>query len=212
MADRTRTVVLRTLNGKWLLDHPFYRRWERGELSRDELTAYAEQYRHFEAAFPALLVAAADRVPEGKARDSLLENLADEIGEPTHVTLFEAFAGHYGARDVTPSPAMAKLLATYRWVVTQSAATTVSGIVAYELQGADIARTKAAGLTDFYGADDGARQFWDVHAGVEDHHAQWTLDALDELEPTEEEIVSGVFAVADAWWSFLDERELLAVR
>ena len=32
---------------RWnVLEHPFYRRWECGELSRDELTAYAGEYRH----------------------------------------------------------------------------------------------------------------------------------------------------------------------
>ena len=32
---------------RWnVLDHPFYERWERGELTRDELAHYAGQYRH----------------------------------------------------------------------------------------------------------------------------------------------------------------------
>ena len=32
---------------RWnVLEHPFYRRWECGELSRDELTTYAGEYRH----------------------------------------------------------------------------------------------------------------------------------------------------------------------
>ena len=32
---------------RWnVLDHPFYLRWERGELSRDDLAFYAGEYRH----------------------------------------------------------------------------------------------------------------------------------------------------------------------
>ena len=32
---------------RWnVLEHPFYRRWECGELRREELTAYAGEYRH----------------------------------------------------------------------------------------------------------------------------------------------------------------------
>ena len=32
---------------RWnVLDHPFYVRWERGELTRDELAFYAGEYRH----------------------------------------------------------------------------------------------------------------------------------------------------------------------
>ena len=43
------------IGGKRLLDHPFYRRWEAGTLARSELAAYAEQYRHIEAALPEVL-------------------------------------------------------------------------------------------------------------------------------------------------------------
>jgi pyrroloquinoline quinone (PQQ) biosynthesis protein C len=32
---------------RWnVLDHPFYRRWSRGELTAAELALYAGQYRH----------------------------------------------------------------------------------------------------------------------------------------------------------------------
>ena len=32
---------------RWnVLEHPFYQRWSRGELTRGELAAYAGQYRH----------------------------------------------------------------------------------------------------------------------------------------------------------------------
>jgi pyrroloquinoline-quinone synthase len=32
---------------RWnVLEHPFYVRWERGELTRDELARYAGEYRH----------------------------------------------------------------------------------------------------------------------------------------------------------------------
>src|SRR5439155_499848 len=42
---------------RWnVLDHPFYVRWERGELTRDDLAYYAGEYRH---AVVALAAAAA---------------------------------------------------------------------------------------------------------------------------------------------------------
>ena len=32
---------------RWnVLEHPFYTRWERGELTREELARYAGEYRH----------------------------------------------------------------------------------------------------------------------------------------------------------------------
>ena len=55
---------------RWnVLDHPFYLRWERGELSREDLAYYAGEYRH---AVVALADAAAvgGRTPSGvDARD-----------------------------------------------------------------------------------------------------------------------------------------------
>src|SRR2546423_4575 len=38
---------LEQARSRWnVLEHPFYRRWSRGELAREELAAYAGQYRH----------------------------------------------------------------------------------------------------------------------------------------------------------------------
>jgi len=50
-----RAVVAANLEGRWLLDHPFYRRWEAGQLSEAELASYAGQYRHVERALPGVL-------------------------------------------------------------------------------------------------------------------------------------------------------------
>src|SRR3954463_3197016 len=47
------------------LEHPFYQRWSRGELARDELAAYAGQYRHaVEALAEAAAGAAREAPPE----------------------------------------------------------------------------------------------------------------------------------------------------
>src|SRR3954463_12473510 len=38
---------LDAVRARWnVLDHPFYLRWERGELTREELAFYAGEYRH----------------------------------------------------------------------------------------------------------------------------------------------------------------------
>ena len=45
-----------------LLSPPFYRRWEAGELTSQELAEYAVHYRAFEAVLPAVLAAVVDRL------------------------------------------------------------------------------------------------------------------------------------------------------
>jgi pyrroloquinoline-quinone synthase len=207
MTTTLRTIVDDALAGRRLLEHPFYRRWEEGRLSRDELTSYAEQYRHFEAALPSTLEALANEL-SGDAREAVLDNLRDETGTPTHLELFDDFAAHYGAGDAVPSPKMAELLAAYEGALAAGPAAGLAGVLAYEAQGAEIAETKASGLREFYGASDAACEFWRVHGLVEDSHAAWLLAAGSGLDDAGAR--AGARMVADAWWAFLDERESVA--
>jgi len=198
------------LEGRRLLDHPFYRRWEAGQLAPFELTGYAEQYRHFEAALPSILQATISQLDEGVARRALQHNLDDEVAAPSHLELFDRFAAAYGARWMPPSPAMAALLATYRAQVAAGPVQAVAGLAAYEVQGADVATSKAEGLATHYGADRSALEFWELHGTVEAHHGQSCREALDQFEATPEVVTAAAAAVASAWWGFLDEREALA--
>jgi pyrroloquinoline quinone (PQQ) biosynthesis protein C len=202
-------VLDRALQGRRLLEHPFYRRWESGRLTVDEITHYAEQYRHFETMLPEFLGTLADRMPDGVARTGVLANLADEMGNPSHLELFECFAEHYEAESVAPSPAMNELIEAYRDVLDESDATAIAGLLAYELQGADIAATKSTGLHEHYGASSAALAFWEAHSVAEGDHAAWTLEGLLSFDDRELDVERGVTRVAQAWWEFLDEREAL---
>ena len=63
-----------------LLCHPFYKAWAAGELTREELRAYAADYYPHVAAFPEYLRQAAARTVDGELRGALLINRADELG------------------------------------------------------------------------------------------------------------------------------------
>lgn len=204
-----RDHITRALAGRRLLDHPFYRRWEAGELRDGELASYAAQYRHFEASLPQTLVALAAALPQGTARDAIIDNLADELGPPAHLDLFDAFAASVGADAVAPSPAMRALVDAYGATCAAGAVSGLAGVLAYEVQGAEIAASKGAGLRAHYGSRDEDCTFWDVHTDVEGLHAEWAIDALDELEWDGVVIEEAARVVASAWWSFLDEREIV---
>jgi len=193
-----------------LLDHPFYRRWEAGELRRDEITKYAEQYRYFESMFPTFLRELSAQLPEGPIRDSVLDNLSDEITPPSHLTLFEKFAMWFDASDAPISPAMSWLVDSYSELLTRGPGASLAGLWAYESQGANIAHFKAEGLARHYGATAGALEFWMAHGLVEEDHAKWTFDALSLLEPDINDVVPSARLIGQAWWSFLDEREAMA--
>src|SRR5262245_53947706 len=86
------------VHSRWnVLDHPFYQRWSRGELSADELALYAGQYRH--------AVVALARAADSTARASESIELAAHAGEEAaHVSLWDSFAEAAGAADAAAEP------------------------------------------------------------------------------------------------------------
>lgn len=206
-------IVARALSGRDLLQHPFYRRWEAGELHPAELSAYAGQYRHFERALPAVLGAVVGTLPDGAARQLVQANLDDERAVPApHIELFEAFADAVGAAVQTPASAATEaLLDCYRAAVDAGPAEALATIAAYEVQAPAVATSKAEGLRLRYGLSEAQTRFWDVHGVMDEEHAAWTLDALGALDPDAAVVHRAVRGAADAWWAFLDEREDAAV-
>ncbi len=201
-----RTDIGQALEGRLLLSHPFYRRWEAGELGDGELAAYGAQYEHFERQLPRTLAATAEACPATHVRDAVRANLDDELHRPApHLELLGSFLDAVGATRAPATPATAALVATYAAAPRRGAGFAVGVLAAYELQAAEIARSKSEGLRAHYGLDATGTSFWDVHAVLESEHADWTLDAGMGL--SEPEVLAGVAASRDAWWSFLDERE-----
>ena len=201
-------AVDESINGLRLLDHPFYRKWQEGLLAREDLGAYAEQYRIFEQYLPEVLTAVADQLHEGAAQDLVMGNLDDERSRPeSHVLLFESFAGAVGAcaRSV-PTDATSHLVDLYREAVADGPVAALAVVAAYEVQAADIAATKAASLDQHYGLAADAIQFWAVHSDIERSHADWTIAALEHLDAGAATVGEWSSRSARAWWEFLDER------
>lgn len=196
-----------------LLDHPFYRRWEAGQLQLSDLARYAEQYRWIEAALPEVLAGIVAAMPAGRARDLVSASLDDERGRPRpHLELFGDFAEAVGASpDVPAWPATRDLLATYAREASAGPLPGLAAIAAYEVQAAKIASAKAAGLRAWYCLDGPAVAFWDVHAAMEVDHGTWVCEALADLvalgNGDASVVSSSATAAAAAWWGFLDAQE-----
>jgi pyrroloquinoline quinone (PQQ) biosynthesis protein C len=193
------------------LAHPFYRRWEAGTLEAGELAAYAGQYRYFEAVLPVVLERIAAELPAGRARTLVEANLHDERAVPTpHLALFDDFAAAVGAAETAATPATAALVALYTSMCDDSAVAALAAVSVYEVQAPAIASSKAEGLRTRYGVQAGGTRFWDVHAGVDEAHGAWMLEALGTLTDSTDAVAGPATAAADAWWSLLDEREAAA--
>ena len=104
---------------------------------------------------------------------------------------------------------MANLVGVYGAAVASGDSARALGVLAgYEVQAAEVADTKGAGLAAHYGVTGSGLDFWALHATIEQDHAAWTNEAASFVD--QEAFVSGVRQSAEAWWSFLDEREALA--
>jgi pyrroloquinoline quinone (PQQ) biosynthesis protein C len=208
-AEQLRAEVSAALADRQLLRHPFYLRWEAGELALGDIAAYASQYSYFEASLPTMLRRLVAQLGDHPAAESVRRNLDDEESNPMpHVELFATFAAAVGARAGPATAAARHLVDTYTALIDVGPAAGLAAMVAYEMQAPAIAASKADGLRKHYGIDAAGTAFWDVHATMDTDHADWTFEALAGLPVVAGTVVTSARAGADAWWEFLDEREL----
>jgi pyrroloquinoline-quinone synthase len=204
-----------------LLQHPFYQAWSKGELTRDELREYASEYWHHVSAFPTYLSALHARLEDAPLRRTVLENLADEEGLPAgrpHSDLWMDFAAGMGADSTTVrnralQPETAALIAHFHDAMQDAPASALAALYTYESRVPAIARTKAEGLKQHYGADMATSRYFTLHQVADVHHAKVWRDAIEaELTAHPEETdaaLDAAEATAAALWNTLSgvERE-----
>lgn len=204
-----------------LLQHPFYQAWSTGELTRDELREYASEYWHHVSAFPTYLSALHAGLDDAPLRRTVLENLADEEGLPAgrpHSELWMDFATGMGAdaaevRQRAPQPETAVLIDHFRAAMHASPAAALAALYTYESRVPAIARTKAEGLKQHYGADAASARYFTLHQTADVHHAMVWRNAIEaELTAHPEDATAALDAAeatAAALWNALSgvERE-----
>jgi pyrroloquinoline-quinone synthase len=203
-----------------LLQHPYYQAWSAGELTKDDLREYAAEYWHHVSAFPAYLSGLHSRLPDGKLRRVVLENLAEEEGlrdgyedGRPHSDLWMDFATGMGAdeagvRGRELGDETRALLEHFRGAMTGTPAAALAALYAYESRVPAIAATKADGLEKHYGADAATRRYFTVHTMADVYHAQVWRDALTaELAARPADSDAALAAAEDAakaLWATLD--------
>lgn len=183
---------------RWdVLKHPFYTRWERGELTPRELAFYAGEYRH------AVVAVAGAAAVAGEA-----EHAREEL---EHVSLWDDFAAAVDAPLDREPTAETRECATAWTPAERREALAV--LYAVESAQPAISRTKLAGLVEHYGLDaEGAgTAYFRVHAERDVEHARAAREALADV-PAEE--VPALAAAAEralaANWRLLDGVERAA--
>jgi pyrroloquinoline-quinone synthase len=182
---------------RWnVLDHPFYRRWECGDLTRDELGYYAGQYRQ-------AVVALADAA-EAAAPLAGPEHAGEERA---HVALWDAFAAELGVTgEREPNAATAEC--SDAWTAASDELEAVAILYAIESGQPDVSRTKLDGLAEHYGiaADSRAAAYFALHAERDVQHAEHSRVLLERLaaEEDEDRLVAAAETALRGNWRLLD--------
>jgi len=198
---------------KHLLKHPFYLAWTRGELSKEALTDYAQQYYHHVAAFPTYLSALHAHCDHQATRKQLLNNLIDEeAGSPNHPELWKTFVDGLGVEhaDLTQTekqPETKNLIDTFRSVCGQRSTTEgLAALYAYESQIPSICESKIDGLKKHYGFTKSEHyEYFTVHIEADREHSAAERELLSRHMDAHnfESVKVSVNRVLDALWDML---------
>ena len=177
---------------RWnVLDHPFYLRWERGELSREDLAYYAGEYRH-------AVVALADAAAVGGDSEHAAE-------EAAHIDLWDDFAAALEAPlDREPSTETRECATAWR---SEDSLEARAVLYAVESGQPAISQTKLTGLVDHYGftAGTNATEYFELHADRDHEHAAASAEVLRNAAPEDaDRLVAAAEAALKANWRLLD--------
>lgn len=179
-----------------VLDHPFYVRWERGELTHDELAVYAGQYRH---AVVALADTAATAAP--------LAGPAHAAEEAAHVALWDEFAAAVGA-DVTHDALPETERCVETWTAANDPLEALAILYAVEAGQPEVSSTKLSGLGQHYGFahDSEGTAYFELHASRDNEHAAHSRQLLEEHATADdtERLVDRADAALAGNWTLLD--------
>jgi pyrroloquinoline-quinone synthase len=213
------TGVIELLDGeisqRHMLNHPFYQRWNAGELTRGELEEYSRQYYPYTVAFPTFLSAMHAHTDDVAIRQYLLENLIEEErGTENHPELWLRFCEALGversdAKSATPNAATSDLIATMRdFARSEKLHEGLAALYAYESQIPAVSKTKIDGLAAWYGITEPRDvSFFSVHMEADVFHSQTARELLETLCDTPEkceESRAAAAATVNALYRFLD--------
>src|SRR5882757_8156639 len=204
-----------------LLCHPFYKAWSAGELTRQDLREYADDYYHHVEAFPTYLAEFGIRLEEGDLRRAVLANMVDENGgdnsfgetERSHAELWMDFVEGMGGGRWLPrrpaAPAIRSLISYFHDVASDGTPEeALAAFYAYESQVPRIAAEKDRGLRELYGANEKTRTYFTLHTTADVYHSQVWRKQLEKRVAANPEVAQKALAAAEAaakaLWTALD--------
>jgi pyrroloquinoline-quinone synthase len=184
---------LEDVRSRWnVLEHSFYVRWSNGELTGEELSFYAGEYRHMVAALAEAVAAT------GSA--------AHAAEEAEHVDLWDDFARAAGAADGS-EPRPETRACVEAWTAGRDSLEALVATYAIESGQPAISRTKLEGLLGHYGYEEGpATEYFSLHAVLDERHAAESRELIEErlADADLERLLAVAEAALRGNWELLD--------
>jgi pyrroloquinoline-quinone synthase len=194
-----------------LLNHPFYKSWNEGKLTREIIKDYAEQYYQHVKAFPRYISATHSLCEDIEKRKILLENLNDEENrDADHPKLWRNFALAMGAdvekiEKVEADKFTQDMIDNFFKNGRSTYAEGLASLYTYERQIPEIAETKIQGLKKYYGVNSKeGLEFFVAHKEADVHHRKECEKLLDGLSNKEQDKAeTAALSTAKYLWNFL---------
>lgn len=200
-----------------MLKHPFYQKWNNGELSLSDLKNYCLQYNSHVESFPCFVSSVHSLCVNSNARKILLENLLDEegyINNRPHPRLWKNFGKGLGLKEfdfnnIKYGYYSNKLVDDFFVLTRKSYASGLGALYAYEAQIPEVAKVKIIGLRKYFGIHDKETlSFFSTHEKADIYHSKACQKLIAELSENEIMQASESAELAcKSVWNFLSEVE-----
>jgi pyrroloquinoline quinone (PQQ) biosynthesis protein C len=141
-----------------LLDHPFYKLWTKGELTKEQISKYSYSYYELVKLIPVIWEKSVKGL-NAESNDS--ERVILE--ESTHILMWNQFKSQLDC-DAYPDMEDVK-----KELTEMNPSELLGAIHAFEIQQPDVARTKKEGLLNHYGFSKTDIVYFDEHMDEEKH-------------------------------------------
>ena len=194
-----------------LLNHPFYKSWNDGKLTREIIKDYAEQYYQHVKAFPRYISATHSICEDIEKRKIFLENLQDEENpDGDHPKLWKNFAISVGSdknkiEKAKQESFTKRMIDNFFKQGRKSYAEGLASLYTYERQIPEIADTKIRGLKKYYGVrSKKGLEFFEAHKAADVLHRKACEKLLDGLSKKEQKKAEkAALSTAKYLWNFL---------